>query len=97
MSKEIPKVKSCDAVSCVYNKEGQCHTPAITIGDLEPCCDTFQKAESKGGYDDVIGGVGACKVSGCSYNESYECNASEINVVVAEDHADCGTYKPKSG
>lgn len=96
MENGMPKVIDCQAVQCAYNKNGKCHTPAITIGDEEPCCDTFYTTVNKGGYADVNGAVGACKVFECEYNESFECTASGIHVVLNRDHGDCGTFKPRS-
>ncbi|NLE02057.1 MAG: DUF1540 domain-containing protein [Fibrobacter sp.] len=95
MENPISKIIDCQATECVYNKSGQCHTPAITVGDLEPCCDTFFQVKSKGGFLETNGGVGACKVSGCEYNDAFECTASGIHVVMNVDHPDCGTYKPR--
>ncbi|KMQ51066.1 hypothetical protein CHISP_1989 [Chitinispirillum alkaliphilum] len=95
MTKEIPKINNCDALDCIYNKEKICHTPAITVGDREPCCDTFLTSNQKGGFDEIVGGVGACKVSDCQFNNKFECEASGINVVMAGDHPDCGTYKSR--
>jgi hypothetical protein len=93
MAQNMPKINKCDAKECVYNKEGICHTPAITVGDNEPCCDTFSAMSQKGGYDEIVGGVGACKVADCAYNNSFECNASGIDVIITKGHPDCGTFK----
>ncbi len=95
MANEMPKVIDCQATQCVYNKDKRCHTPAITVGDDEPCCDTFFNISNKGGFNDVNGCVGACKVSECLYNKSFECSAPGIHVVVIKNHADCGTFKPR--
>lgn len=95
MAKEMPKVIDCEATQCIYNKDKQCHTPAITVGDEEPCCDTFFTTKNKGGYQDIVGSVGACKVQDCEYNKSFECTASGIHVIMNIDHPDCGTYEPK--
>jgi len=94
--KEMSKIIDCEATQCTYNKEGKCHTLAITVGDDEPCCDTFyNQSNKKGGYVDLNGGVGACKVSDCEYNDAFECTASGIHVVMNVDHPDCGTFEPR--
>ncbi|MBN1601282.1 MAG: DUF1540 domain-containing protein [Chitinispirillaceae bacterium] len=93
MQKSFSPIVECDAIDCAYNKNRQCHTHAITVGDEEPCCDTFYCARHKGGIQDVIGGVGACKVEDCVYNKSLECTAKSIHIVMNMGHPDCGTYK----
>lgn len=95
MAKEMSKVLGCEATQCIYNKDKKCHTLAITIGDEEPCCDTFYQAGRKGGVNEVIGGVGACKVDDCKFNNQFECRASGIQVVMNVDHPDCGTFQQK--
>jgi len=93
MQKSFSPILECDAIECAYNKNRQCHTHAITVGDEEPCCDTFYSAQNKGGIQEVTGHVGACKVDDCVYNKSLECTAQGIHVVMNVDHPDCGTYK----
>jgi hypothetical protein len=95
MARQMPKVIDCEATECIYNKDKKCHTLAITVGDEEPCCDTFYSMSSKGGFQEVNSGVGACKVADCEYNNSFECTASGIHVVMNVDHPDCGTFEPK--
>ncbi len=95
MAENMPKVMKCEATQCIYNKGSQCHTLAITVGDEEPCCDTFKSSQTKGGYQDITGGVGACKVEDCEYNKSFECTAQTIKVIMNGDHPDCGTYEPR--
>ncbi|NLP03175.1 MAG: DUF1540 domain-containing protein [Fibrobacter sp.] len=92
----MSRIIDCEAINCVYNKGKKCHTLAITVGDeLEASCDTFFPAENKGGFTDINGGVGACKISNCEYNDAFECTASGIHVITHANHADCGTYQPK--
>lgn len=94
MAINISKILSCAVVECSYNKNNECHTPAITVGDgKHASCDTYFRSESKGGID-TVGGVGACKVEDCRYNRSFECTAAGINVGHHVDHADCTTYTP---
>jgi|LFRM01.2.fsa_nt_gb hypothetical protein len=96
MPTEMSRIIDCEAINCVYNKGKKCHTLAITVGDeLEASCDTFFPAENKGGFTDINGGVGACKISNCEYNDAFECTASGIHVITHANHADCGTYQPK--
>lgn len=89
------KILDCDAKNCIYNKNKKCHTMAINIGDTEPICDTFMSSPSKGGFDDVIGGVGSCKVGSCSFNKSFECAAQGVHMSVIDNHVNCKTYHKK--
>lgn len=92
----MPKILSCSVLECAYNKNSECHTPAITVGDGDHAeCDTFYRAQSKGGVNDIIGGVGACKAHMCKFNKSFECVAPGINVASHSEHADCKTYSPR--
>ncbi|HAR63452.1 MAG: DUF1540 domain-containing protein [Candidatus Margulisiibacteriota bacterium] len=92
MDSMIPKVLDCEMTDCTYNQEKTCHAVAITVGDIEPVCDTYMKTTAKGGLVDTIGGVGACKVDRCLYNESYECTADGIHVGLHVNHAECSTF-----
>lgn len=93
----MPKILSCSVLDCAYNINSECHTMAITVGDANHAeCDTFYKAGAKGGAADLVGGVGACKVSLCRFNRSFECNAPGINVAPHSGHADCKTFAPVS-
>ncbi|MEW5895647.1 MAG: DUF1540 domain-containing protein [Candidatus Omnitrophota bacterium] len=96
MTKEMSRIISCDAIQCAYNTNRQCHTVGITVGDGKcPLCDTALKADQKGGISDMTGGVGACKVAICEYNESLECTAPGINVCMHEDHPECCTFEQR--
>ncbi|MBD3239093.1 MAG: DUF1540 domain-containing protein [Chitinivibrionales bacterium] len=96
MKREMPEVLDCEAENCVYNKDAQCHAMAITVGDDEPCCDTFASGGAKAGYSDTIGKVGACKVQSCIYNDSLECSAPQgIRMKLMSNHADCATYQSR--
>ena len=92
---KMSQVLDCDAVNCVYNKDKKCHTLAVNVGDTELLCDTFMAGPSKGGFEEVIGGIGACKVSGCSFNKSYECTSKGVHMSLVGDHVDCKTYHKK--
>lgn len=96
MAMQMPKVLDCEMVDCAYNAEKKCHAMAITVGtDGCPLCDTFMKSATKGGLPDVIGAVGACREADCRFNQSLECTAGGIHVMMHSAHADCGTYKPR--
>ena len=93
---EIPKILDCNAAVCAYNRSGQCHAYAITVGDGQcPMCDTGFITDKKGGVSDITGKVGACKVSECRFNDSLECDAEGIHVRLHSNHADCGTYQKR--
>lgn len=93
---QMPKVKTCNAIDCAYLLNGtECHALAVTIGGRHPYCDTYMRSSVKGGVEQ-IGGVGACKVDNCKFNEKFGCSANEISVGYHEDHADCKTFLPKS-
>jgi len=89
---KISKIIDCDATNCVYNKGKECHTFAINVGDDLPVCDTFMRSNDKGGWDDVHGGVGSCKVKTCSHNSSFECTCEGIHMHVVGNHVDCTSY-----
>jgi hypothetical protein len=94
----MSKIQSCDVKDCAYNKHNACHTPAITVGgpgDACAECDTYFNAAQPGGVLDLNGGVGACKMSNCEYNDSLECNAQTIQVVKHDMHAECKTFEPR--
>lgn len=80
--------------NCVYNKMGCCRTPGITIG-AHAECNTYSHASAKGGFDEVVGIVGACLNSGCKFNDQLECVSRTICVTVHGRHPDCQTYRPK--
>jgi hypothetical protein len=95
VSIEMPKVAECDVSDCAYNIQNACHARAITVGDgANAMCDTFFKSSShtKGNFS---AGVGACKVSACSFNSDFECQADDIAVSVEGGQAMCMTCSPK--
>ncbi|HXI10547.1 MAG TPA: DUF1540 domain-containing protein [Thermodesulfobacteriota bacterium] len=95
MAMSMPRIISCSVNECAYNKNNQCHTLAITVGNGHPSCDTFVKARSKGGSEELRGGVGACKEASCSFNRSLECSAQGISVAPHSGHGDCVTFKAR--
>ena len=96
MPGQMTKILDCQATQCIYNRDKQCRTLAVNIGDDEPCCDTFMSSSSeKGGFQDVTAGVGSCKVQDCEYNKSFECTAVGIHVTMEQGNPDCSTYEPR--
>lgn len=89
----MPKVLSCSVTECAYNINRECHTPAITVGNGgHASCDTYYRNPERGGDNDIIGGVGACKSYECKFNQRFECFAPGINVGWHSEHADCQTF-----
>lgn len=95
MPKTMPRVVDCDMTDCAYNEKKLCHAMAINVGFGSPCatCHTFMKQTKKAGYTDTTGGVGACKVGDCKFNESLECTSpGGIHIGKHSAHADCKTF-----
>lgn len=85
-------VAACDAKDCNYNKDGNCHAKAITVGDgLHPGCDTFLKSQEHARRAENAG-VGACKVKACRHNADFECQARSIRIGRREDSVECLTF-----
>jgi hypothetical protein len=94
ISVEMPEVLACSASNCAYNRDDSCHAKAITIGDgIHPSCDTFIDDSSGQTHADLTAGVGACKVTLCSFNTDFECGADHIEVAIADHTANCMTYQ----
>ncbi len=90
---EMPLIKKCDATECVYNARSACHAKAITIGDsTKPNCDTFMNGAGHIMNSGIKAGVGACKVSGCTYNSDFECSAESINISQQGGTIHCMTF-----
>ncbi len=85
-------IKKCDKTDCAYNSSMLCHTMAITVG-AHAECNTYVHASSRGGFDDVSGGVGSCQAMECKFNDRLECRAGEILVADHDKHADCATFQ----
>jgi len=79
---------------CVYNQEGLCHTPAITVGPHAEC-NAYNYGGSNGGFTELKSAIGACGAADCKYNEMLECRAPKIDVSSHSTHADCKTFEPK--
>ena len=91
----MPKILKCVVRDCAYNTNNNCHAIAITVGGPLPCCDTFMDSPHKGGFPDITGGVGACKVEKCQNNDMLECTAENIKIGTQSCKADCLTFKRK--
>jgi hypothetical protein len=90
----MTNISKCSMSTCAYNKDNSCRTPGITVGPHAEC-NTYVHASSRGGFDDVKSGVGACTASSCKFNESLECKAGKVDITVDEKHADCKTFAKK--
>lgn len=88
-----PEIAGCAMKDCAFNSRGRCHALAINVGDDHPRCDTYSSSAEKAGQHYLIGGVGACKVTRCSYNGGMLCGAPNISIARHNDHADCLMYK----
>lgn len=98
MEKAMTQVNACDVTQCAYNKHNSCHTLSITVGGPNECpkCDTYLgSSQTRGGIEDVTAGIGACKMSDCSFNESLECNASSVKIGWHLNHPDCQTFQQR--
>lgn len=95
---EMPLVRKCEVLECTYNTGSACHAKAITVGaNVHPDCGTyFSAGASHSRATDITAGVGACKMSDCSYNDDYECVAQEIMVGFRMDKPNCMTYTHRS-
>lgn len=91
---EMPIVKECVVTECTYNTNTACHARAITVGaNVHPACDTyFSTSADHTKAKERIAGVGACKMSDCSFNDDFECVAEEIRVGYRMERVDCLTY-----
>jgi len=91
----MPPVKKCEVDKCFYNREMQCHAPAINVGGTDhPSCDTFVNQLNHIGRM-ATAGVGACHTSTCKYNNDLTCSAAGILVGYHAEHADCSTFEAK--
>jgi hypothetical protein len=90
----FPPVSRCDVMNCFYNRDKNCHAPAINVGGEHPSCDTFIPKANHIGRQPT-GMVGACHVGQCEYNRDLTCSAAGIVVGYHADHADCDTFEAK--
>jgi len=90
---DVPEVGNCSVRHCAFNREGNCHAQAITVGDsIDPICDTFMASE-RHNRRRAHGGVGACKVASCRHNDDLLCTADSVRVGMHDQHARCETYE----
>lgn len=98
MTIEMPVVSECMAGECAYNVGNNCHARAITVGNsMHPGCDTFLLGSHHTSNHEQIAGIGACKTTGCSFNEEFECMADNVQVGLLGSEANCTTYSPRVG
>jgi hypothetical protein len=95
MEPSFPAITNCEAGKCIYNHSGQCRTMAINVGGPEPLCDTYSAIGKKGGYNDLVAKVGACKVDTCIHNKLLECIAAGVDVVNVGNRPECATYQER--
>ncbi|ROP45659.1 DUF1540 domain-containing protein [Pseudokineococcus lusitanus] len=91
---EMPQVTECAVDGCAFNHDG-CHAPAITVRSQQGTagCGTFFDISTKGGLDRVVGQVGACERTDCSFNKDLTCTAGSVRVGPGHDvQANCLTY-----
>ncbi len=93
---EMPIVSQCLVSQCAYNVSNSCHARAITVGDgIRPGCDTFLKESRHTRKADQIAGIGACKISGCKFNEDFECQTDSVRVGMVQNQANCMTFSAR--
>lgn len=94
---QMPEIKQCNVEKCAYNRMGECHALAITVGHASsPMCDTFWETGTKGGDPEQKGHVGACHMSNCMFNESLECQAGDgVSVGMNGSEPDCMTFQTR--
>ena len=96
MTIDMPVVTECMIGDCAYNVANCCHARAITIGDgTHPGCDTFLLIGNHTKETTRLAGVGACKVSACTFNEDYECMTDSISVGQAGNDINCMTFSAR--
>ncbi len=94
MTIDMPYVSQCTISDCAYNINQSCHARAITIGDgVHPGCDTALRGAAEHTRSaNLQAGVGACKVTGCTFNDDFECMAESISVGISASAVRCLTY-----
>lgn len=92
---EMPYVEECKVNDCAYNVKDKCHARAITIGNgVTPGCDTSLLGVSRHAREEQhYAGVGACKVTKCTFNQDYECSAESISVGFSGKQINCLTFE----
>jgi hypothetical protein len=86
-------ITECGVGECAYNIASKCMAAGVNIGGPHQECDTFVKADVKGGMPEPLAIVGACKVRQCGFNKNLMCVAKNIKVGAHDGHADCTTFR----
>ncbi|MCL5999325.1 MAG: DUF1540 domain-containing protein [Chloroflexi bacterium] len=89
----MPPVTRCEVNECFYNRDQQCHAPAIDVGNASPDCDAYIPQPTHT-HRAETGLVGACHINGCRWNSELMCSASGIVVAHHGKHAECDTFEP---
>jgi len=93
---DMPKVSKCNAEQCSYNGLHKCHAMAINVGGPEGAmCDTFAQTSAKCAGGSGSGKVGACRITGCQFNDCLECVAPVVEVSLNSDRPFCQTFKAR--
>lgn len=93
---QMPIVSECAATECAYNINKSCQARAITVGDgIHPGCDTFLMGSGKAKGSGQTAGIGACKITGCKFNEGLECMTDSISVCHVRGKVSCTTYSAR--
>ncbi len=92
---DMTEILACNMSTCAYNMNDTCHTLGINVGPHAEC-NTYTHESSRGGFQEVNGGIGACLASNCKFNNQLECRASNINVASHDRHVDCETFQIRS-
>lgn len=93
---EMPVVAACAATECAYNRDSACQARAITIGDgVHAGCDTFWKSEQHAKTSMGVAGIGACKMTGCKFNDGLECVTESIRIGRLLDRVSCTTFSAR--
>lgn len=93
---QLPVINRCEVDVCFYNRDNDCHAPAINVGSQHPECDTFVRNEQGHISRPETGQVGACHVSRCRWNADLTCHADGITVAYHLEHADCATFEERA-
>lgn len=94
MATEIPTVRDCSALDCIYNKTWKCMATVISVGKTgSPCCDTYQTSEAVARDAGPGSGVESCGVYHCLRNRELKCIAYTIKVRQVAGRPLCKSYK----
>ncbi len=105
------KSLKCQATDCVYNAQEKCGANMILVSNTsqETYCDTYTKEntfvaasviptdmEFGSELDDHAPRI-SCNVTQCTFNKSFHCRATKVEIDDAHDSVICNclTYRPK--